>query len=701
MPQIFSSDELFDLNKLNVDAEKTSKTLKDLRNEIKSSKEAMLNAAEGSDEYKAALKKAADTALELREMQQKVRWSSADLGDVMSNTSKVLTGVAGGFAAVQGVMGLFNTESKELEKAMLKVQSALAIVAGVAQIDDAIKGLQRMLILINSTAIAKKAAAAAQWLWNIAMNANPIILLATGILAATAAIWGIVKAFKSNNDELEINNQLLEKNKKAREVYTREAERYVKTMVAAGATEDEVLYKQLEFTKIERERLQNEIKRLENRKKLSDEEKKALDENKTNLQKLLYQEEDIQDAINNYIIKNKRETLQKIKEENDKNYEKSLEDNKKNNEEEKKLRDKSLEDNKKDNQTLENLKDSYLSKSKLLTQKNSDDELEIIKNQKYEENLIWYKSEYQKIELLIENIKKRKGITEKEKEQLIKDAEDTAQILLSTYIKANESTNSEDEAKREEEKANKEKEILDNKLILIETYLMDKFYLEQGWLSDSENNQYNYEKNSLEANKKYLEDKIKQEKDYEAKHQNAEKNSLKSQNALTKVKIDLMNLELNHKKIQIQSTSELLGNAAAIFGKNTVAFKALSIAEATINTYLSATAAYKSMLSIPVAGPALGAAAAIAAIATGLKNVQAIIATEVPGASDTSSSSASSISASTPTPPPITQNISATRQILTDTEQSQELQPVRVYVVESDITEAQNRTKTIVSESVL
>lgn len=52
--------------------------------------------------------------------------------------------------------------------------------------------------------------------------------------------------------------------------------------------------------------------------------------------------------------------------------------------------------------------------------------------------------------------------------------------------------------------------------------------------------------------------------------------------------------------------------------------KAAAISNALIDTYKSATGAYASLASIPIVGPALGAAAAGAAIAAGLANVQAI-----------------------------------------------------------------------------
>jgi TP901 family phage tail tape measure protein len=56
-------------------------------------------------------------------------------------------------------------------------------------------------------------------------------------------------------------------------------------------------------------------------------------------------------------------------------------------------------------------------------------------------------------------------------------------------------------------------------------------------------------------------------------------------------------------------------------------YKAGAIANTTIKTYESATSAYAALAGIPIVGPALGIAAASAAIAAGLANVQAIAST--------------------------------------------------------------------------
>lgn len=80
--------------------------------------------------------------------------------------------------------------------------------------------------------------------------------------------------------------------------------------------------------------------------------------------------------------------------------------------------------------------------------------------------------------------------------------------------------------------------------------------------------------------------------------------------------------------ISLNLASEFFGNLASMasaFGaKGAKVAKAAAIAQTIIKTYESATSAYASLAGIPYVGPALGAAAAGAAIAAGLANVQAI-----------------------------------------------------------------------------
>jgi hypothetical protein len=80
----------------------------------------------------------------------------------------------------------------------------------------------------------------------------------------------------------------------------------------------------------------------------------------------------------------------------------------------------------------------------------------------------------------------------------------------------------------------------------------------------------------------------------------------------------------------LTATAATLGQIADLFGQQTAAGKAAAIAEATIQTYLSAQKAYQSTVGIPIVGPVLAPINAGLAIAAGIKNIKAITAVKTP-----------------------------------------------------------------------
>ena len=104
----------------------------------------------------------------------------------------------------------------------------------------------------------------------------------------------------------------------------------------------------------------------------------------------------------------------------------------------------------------------------------------------------------------------------------------------------------------------------------------------------------------------------------------------KNKAAFSKSNIEIDKLEGASKVEMVALAGNALGQLSELVGKDTVAGKAFAIAKATIDTYQSAVAAYKSLAGIPIVGPILGGIAAAAAIATGIATVKKIIAVQVP-----------------------------------------------------------------------
>jgi phosphotransferase system IIB component len=150
-------------------------------------------------------------------------------------------------------------------------------------------------------------------------------------------------------------------------------------------------------------------------------------------------------------------------------------------------------------------------------------------------------------------------------------------------------------------------------------------------------------------------------------------------------------------KEKLKVGMDALNQAAQAFGEESAVGKAAAIANATIQTYESANASYKSLSGIPIVGPALGAAAAGAAIVSGIANVKKITATKTPGGKSAGGSTPSGASTPSASQPPAFNIVGAsgTNQ-LAEAIGDSEKQPVKAFVVSNDVTTAQSMDRNIV-----
>ena len=156
---------------------------------------------------------------------------------------------------------------------------------------------------------------------------------------------------------------------------------------------------------------------------------------------------------------------------------------------------------------------------------------------------------------------------------------------------------------------------------------------------------------------------------------------------------------------KVATAQNALANVANNLGKETAAGKAAAVASTLISTYQGAQDSYKSLAGIPIVGPALGIAAAAAAVAGGLQTVKSIQSTKTPQTAGIASGGANISSPSRPAPPsvPPAFNIvgaSDTNQ-LAEAIGGQVQQPVKAFVVSNDVTTAQELDRNIVKGASL
>jgi hypothetical protein len=107
----------------------STNSVKSLKSELRDLRNQLGTLEQGSEAFNQAAQRAGQLQEQIRGVNDAIE--NADPEKKFAPFARTLQGMAGGFAAVQGAMGLFGSESKDLEKTLLKVQSAMALSQGL------------------------------------------------------------------------------------------------------------------------------------------------------------------------------------------------------------------------------------------------------------------------------------------------------------------------------------------------------------------------------------------------------------------------------------------------------------------------------------------------------------------------------------------------------------------------------------------
>ena len=668
-----------------------------------------------------------------------------------------LAGVAGGFSAVQGVMALFGKENKNVEAALLKVNAAMALSQGLNAVGDSIDSFKTLgaqikasTTFIELNSAANKTAAVVQKAFGFAVAETSTgfkvlkgAIIATGIGALVVLLGSVIANFDAISNWIKSSplgalakgvgalveqftdfvgitsaaernlNKLSVANKRANE----DIENRIKVLKAQGGSEKEIYDLKIKQTDNELATLRESLK---TKGKLTEDEQKQFRtlQNDKLVASAEYNKKNAEDTkkANEKTQEEKKKHDEEIKKKNDEINKKIEEDTKAANkmlldlQNEKALAEITSEEDKEKKKAEINYNANIAAIDALKVDIKVKDELKKISEEKYqaEVNVIddkvkkdraekdkKFEEELQKTlsetRIATQKDEKEKEITALE-EALVTETkailanadytEEQKKLLISALKEKNNAELAEIDDKYTKQANDKEKERLDS-IINNETL---SFKARRQGVDDA-----------LELNKKlFKEGKI----DGEAYN--------KTEKELGDARIELSKKEAAARAENLGKISSTLKNVAKAIGEHTVAGKAAAIAAVTIDTYMSATAAFKSLAGIPVVGPVLGAVAAAAAIVAGLKNVKAILAVKTPaiaagssepGFVDIPSPSMPSTGGALPSigdgggiPPDIASDGGGSRRAPTGGGGGGS---VRAYVIQTDISNAQQREQEI------
>ena len=156
-------------------------SVKQLRQELKAQKDAMLSAEEGTKEYNDALQKAAGIQHTLKEQMEEVNASAMDFGQIAGNVVKATGGIVAGFQAAKATMNLFGIENEAVLQSLEKMQNLMAITQAIPALDDGVKAFKRLGLAIKGATAG--------------MSGLKKALISTGLGALAVALGLIIANF--------------------------------------------------------------------------------------------------------------------------------------------------------------------------------------------------------------------------------------------------------------------------------------------------------------------------------------------------------------------------------------------------------------------------------------------------------------------------------------------------------------------------
>ncbi len=203
------------LKKVGTEGVKSTTTLRQaLRNTTEQMAQLKAAGKDNEEEYKRLTKEAGRLKDAMNDVNQEIRTAGGSDTRVFDGLISAATGVAGAFSVAQGASALFGSEDEELQKTLLKVQGALAILNGLQAVQNVLQKESAASILANN--IAMKAEIATQKIYAFvvgestgALKVFKIALATTGVGLLVIALSYLIAKFNEGSDATEKFNQRL------------------------------------------------------------------------------------------------------------------------------------------------------------------------------------------------------------------------------------------------------------------------------------------------------------------------------------------------------------------------------------------------------------------------------------------------------------------------------------------------------------
>lgn len=132
---------------ITIETKKSENKLREFRKEMTRLRGELVELEEGTEEYNRTLTELSNRQQKLNDIQEDIRTSMQDLGARINNLNRVTRGAVGGFTAIQGAINLLGASDTALEPMLKQMTNLLSIIEGLEQIEGLTKSIPQ---LVNS-----------------------------------------------------------------------------------------------------------------------------------------------------------------------------------------------------------------------------------------------------------------------------------------------------------------------------------------------------------------------------------------------------------------------------------------------------------------------------------------------------------------------------------------------------------------------
>lgn len=141
---------------ITVNTNKTEKSIKSLKSQIKDLRLELETLDEGTAEYNATLEKLAALTHQQTELSETIRRANTDYGNTLTILTKSANGVIASFSIINSLMGIMGNESSSAEEAMRKTLQYMQLIQGLSSLDEAEKSFSELFSRLKKNIFARK-----------------------------------------------------------------------------------------------------------------------------------------------------------------------------------------------------------------------------------------------------------------------------------------------------------------------------------------------------------------------------------------------------------------------------------------------------------------------------------------------------------------------------------------------------------------